>query len=143
MKKVQLMKTGRKPPVDIQKLERIVEVLPSSPFERLEVLLIFDARAISKETRQELLRLLPELVHVRRAWKAEYMECGCICCRAKKTEYGAGGFCNTCAARIYNRMRSRFRKAMQGRNVPAEIEAFKDTLQLRYNAAQRLFNGEE
>jgi hypothetical protein len=39
------------------------------------------------------------------------------------------------------RMLNRFRKAMEGRNLPAELAAFKDALQLKYNAAQRLFNG--
>jgi hypothetical protein len=38
-------------------------------------------------------------------------------------------------------MLNRFRKAMEGRNLPAELAAFKDALQLKYNAAQRLFNG--
>ena len=32
---------------------------------------------------------------------------------------------------------------MEGRNVPAEVEAFRDALCLRYNAAQRLFNGDD
>lgn len=128
---------------DHQKLDSIVEVLPESPVELLETLLIFDARCLDKDTRQELLRILPQLVHIRRAWKAEYMECGCISCHKKRVEYGAGAFCKTCMARIYQRMRNRYRKAMQGRNVPAELEAFTDALCLRYNAAQRLFNGDD
>jgi len=41
------------------------------------------------------------------------------------------------------RMRNRYRKAMQGRNLPAELAAFKDALCLRYNAAQRLLNGDD
>jgi hypothetical protein len=40
-------------------------------------------------------------------------------------------------------MRNRYRKAMQGRDVVQELATFKDALALRYNAAQRLFNGED
>jgi hypothetical protein len=62
--------------LDHRKLDSIVEVLPESPVALLETLLIFDARCLDKETRQELIRILPQLVHIRHAWKAEYMECG-------------------------------------------------------------------
>ncbi len=141
MSKPRLMKTGRRPPVDLQKLDTIVEVLPASPAERLEMLLIFDARALDKETRQELLRLLPEIARVRRAWKAEFMECGCLCCHRKRVAYGAGGFCNACAARVLQRMRNRYKKAMKG--FDAEVEAFRDALALKYNAAQRLFGSQD
>jgi len=47
-------------------------------------MMIFDARCLDKDTRQELLRILPQLVHIRRAWRAEYMECGCTSCHKKK-----------------------------------------------------------
>jgi len=40
-------------------------------------------------------------------------------------------------------MRNRFRKAMQGRDMAAELATFKDALSLRYNAAQRLFNSDD
>ena len=40
-------------------------------------------------------------------------------------------------------MRNRFRKAMQGRDMAAELDSFKDALQLKYNAAQRLLNGDD
>jgi hypothetical protein len=40
-------------------------------------------------------------------------------------------------------MRNRFRKAIEGRDLPAELATFKDALQLKYNAAQRLFNSDE
>lgn len=171
---------------------------PESPAQAIESLLIFDARSLSNATRQELLRILPELVHVRRAWKAHYLEHGCISCpkadekaaiaarmrlkgytwdeifeivapntdntrrkrnlfrntvywklehpkgRAERNPnaYGSGGLCSACAARLYQRMRDRFRKAMEGRNLPQEIAELKDSLCRRYNAAQRLFNGE-
>jgi hypothetical protein len=185
--------------VDLRKANKVRVAKPESPEHAIETLLIFDARCLSRQTRQELLRLLPELLEVRRAWRAEYSEYGCLNCpkpsptvaiaarlrrrgatwaeiyeitapnatatRAERKrfesrvrwklehldvperqpthQYGAGGFCNRCAARIYQRMRNRFRKATQGRNLPAELAAFKDALQLRYNAAQRLFNGDD
>jgi len=129
--------------LDHRKLDSIVDVLPESPVEMLETLLIFDARCLDKETRQELLRILPQLVHIRHAWKAEYMECGCVSCHKKKAEYGAGGFCNACCKRIYMRMRNRYRKAVEGRDLAQEFATFTDALSLRYNAAQRLFNGED
>lgn len=127
--------------LDLRKLDAITVAQPDSPEQAIESLLIFDARCLDKDTRQKLLLLLPELVHIRRAWKAEYMECGCVSCHKKNACYGAGGFCGTCCARIYMRMRKRYRKALEGRNVPAELAALKDALCMRYNAAQRLFNG--
>lgn len=184
--------------LDLRKLERVKVAKAESPAHAIETLLIFDARCLDRDTRQKLFLLLPELVHIRRAWKAEYMEHGCIGCQKKpdptvaiaarlrrhglkwaevyeltgvtatsraerkrfegavrwrlehadapghqqsSQTYGAGGFCNRCAMRIYHRMRNRFRKAVEGRNLPAELAVFKDALCLRYNAAQRLFNG--
>lgn len=183
---------------DHHKLDSIVEVLPKSPVESLETLLIFDARALERDTQHELLQLLPRLIHVRRAWKAHYLEHGCISCpkadekaaiaarmrlkgytwdeifeivapnvharhernrfrntvywklehpkeRAERNPnaYGSGGLCNACQMRIFMRMRNRYKKAMQGRDLPAELATFKDALCLRYNAAQRLFNGDD
>jgi hypothetical protein len=184
--------------LDHRKLDSIVEVLPESHVELLETLLIFDARSLERDTQQELLRLLPQLIHIRRAWKAHYLERGCISCpkanerigiaarmrlrhypweeifevvapdihtrrerkcfqsavywkmdhpkeRAERNPnaYGSGGFCNACQARILARMRKRYRKLMAGRDLPAELAAFTDALCLRYNAAQRLFNGDD
>ena len=45
--------------------------------------------------------------------------------------------------RIYQRMLKRYRKLMAGRDLPAELAAFTDALMLKYNAAQRLLNGED
>jgi hypothetical protein len=129
--------------LDHRNLDSIVEVLPESPVELLETLLIFDARCLDKDTRQELLRILPQLVHIRRAWKEEYVECGCVCCHKKKARYGAGGFCNACAARIFGRMRQRYGKLMAGRDVTAELATFKEALTLRFSAAQRLLGGNQ
>jgi hypothetical protein len=128
---------------DLQKFDRIKVAKPASPEEAIESLLIFDARCLDREARQELLRILPELFLNHRAWKAEYMECGCISCHKKNAAYGAGGFCRACWGRIYMRMRNRYRKTMQGRDVAKEIAEFKDSLCRRYNAAQRLFGGDE
>jgi hypothetical protein len=75
-----LMKPGRKPSVDLHKLSRIKVAKPESPEQAIESLLIFDARCLDWDTQQELLRILPQLVHFRRAWRAEYMECGCAGC---------------------------------------------------------------
>lgn len=127
--------------VEKRKLDKIKMAVPESAEDAISTLLVFDARCLNMETRQELLRIVPQLVHIRRAWRAEYMECGCLACHKKKEVYGAGGFCNACCARISQRMRKRYRKLMAGRNLPAELAAFKDALSLRYNAAQRLFNG--
>jgi hypothetical protein len=127
----------------LRKLENIRAPEIESPLEATENLLIFDARCLDRETRQDLLRLVPQLIHIRRAWRAEYMECGCISCHKKKAGYGSGGFCNGCWSRIYARMRNRFRKAMVGHDLPAELATLKDALSLRYNAAQRLFNEDD
>jgi hypothetical protein len=40
-------------------------------------------------------------------------------------------------------MRNRYRNIVKGRDLAQELATFKDTLQLRYNAAQRLFNGDD
>src|SRR6266404_4238276 len=132
--------------LDYEKLDSITEVLPASPIESLETLLIFDARCLEKETQQELIRILPQLVHIRRAWKAHYLENGCVSCHKKNkqnTWYASGGFCVACQRRILMRMRNRYRKAMEGRDPAKELETFKDALAIRYNAAQRLFNGDD
>jgi hypothetical protein len=127
--------------LDQRRLDSIVEVMPESPLELIETLLIFDARSLDMETRQQLLRILPQLVHIRHAWKAEYMECGCVSCHRKKPQYGAGGFCVACWGRIYMRMRNRYRRLMKGRDLAQEVATLRDALCMRYNEAQRLFNG--
>jgi len=52
-----------------------------SPIRAIEDLLIFDARALDKPTQQDLLRIVPELIHIRRAWRAHYVAKGCLSCR--------------------------------------------------------------
>jgi hypothetical protein len=129
--------------LDHRKLDSIQVAKPESPERAIESLLIFDARCLDMATRQELLRLLPGLVHVRRAWRAEYMECGCSSCHEKKRLYGAGGFCNACWGRIYQRMLNRYRKQMAGRDLPAELAMFKEALTLKFSTAQRLLNEDD
>jgi hypothetical protein len=110
---------------------------PHSPESAIEELVLFDARCLDRNTRQELLRLLPQLVQVRRAWRAEFTENGCVHCR-RKDFYGAGGFCRNCQGRFLGRMNRRYKKFMRGRNIELETAVFADALQLKYNAAQRL-----
>jgi hypothetical protein len=120
------------------KLEEVKSVLPATVEEGIENLLIFDARQIDASTARELVRLVPELLRMRRAWRAHFAEYGCLICHRKKAEYGAGGFCNRCGCRIGGRMRHQLRRIEAGHDRPAELAAFKDALSLRYNAAQRL-----
>ena len=83
MSTLQIMPRGAGRPrklLDHRKAEGLPEILPESPVEALEALLIFDARMLDRNTQQELLRILPQLVHIRRAWKAHFLEHGCLSC---------------------------------------------------------------
>jgi hypothetical protein len=128
--------------LDLRKLDKIKVAVPESAASAIESLLIFDARSLDKQTQQELVRILPELVHIRRAWKAHYLENGCVSCHKKRADYAAGGFCVACQGRILMRMRNRYRKLMAGRDLPAELATFTNALMLKFNAAQRLLGGE-
>ena len=130
----------KKRTINYKKLELVRVMAPESALQAMEDLMVFDARCLDKQTWHALLRVLPDLTRIRKAWRAHFAEFGCVSCRRKKTEYGAGGFCFRCLARITTRMRTCFRKLDIGRQDAA---AFKDSLCLRYNAAQRLFNSEE
>jgi hypothetical protein len=125
--------------INYKKLEEVQVLAPQSAIQGLEDLMVFDARCLDKETWHGLLRVLPDLTRIRKAWKAHFTVHGCVSCRRKRTQYGAGGFCYTCLARITTRMRTCFRKVNAGRNMPAEIAS----LSVRYDAAQQLFNGDE
>jgi hypothetical protein len=129
---------GKKQVIDYKKLEIVSVTAADSPVQAIEDLMVFDARCLDKETRLELVRLLPELTHIRKAWKAYFTVHGCVSCRRKRVDYGAGGFCWRCLARITTRMRTCFRKLSEGRNIPDEIAS----LSRKYDAAQRLFNAE-
>lgn len=123
--------------VDYKKLEKVQVVAPESAIQALEDLMVFDARCLDKETWHELLRVLPDLTRIRKAWRAHFTVHGCVSCHRKKVDYGAGGFCYTCLARITMRMRTCFRKINAGRDAAEEVNA----LTRRFDAAQRLFNG--
>ena len=130
---------GKKQVINYKKLEIVSATAAESPVQAIEDLMVFDARCLDKETRLELVRLLPELTHIRRAWKAYFTVHGCVSCRRKKTDYGAGGFCYKCLCRITARMRTCFRKVGEGRNIPDEVAS----ISRKYDAAQRLFNGDD
>ena len=125
--------------IDHKKLELVRTAAPLSPLQAVEDLMVFDARCLDRATYLELCRVLPDLTRIRKAWKAHFASFGCVSCRRKKTQYGAGGFCFTCLARITGRMRRCFRNIGADRNVPDEIAS----LSRRYDAAQQLFNGDE
>jgi hypothetical protein len=129
----------RKQIINYKKLELIRVTAPESALQAVEDLMVFDARCLDKETWLELVRVLPDLTRIRKAWKAHFVEHGCVSCRRKKIDYGAGGFCHVCLQRITARMRTCFRKIDAGRNILDEIAS----LSRRYDAAQRLFNGDD
>jgi len=133
------MRRLRRQVIDYKKLELVTVAAPESALQAVENLMVFDARCLDKETWHALLRILPELTRIRKAWQAHFATYGCVSCHRKKTEYGAGGFCYTCLARITTRMRTCFRKVQAGRNVADELAL----LTRRYDAAQRLFNGDD
>jgi hypothetical protein len=130
---------GKKQVINYKKLEIVSATAAESPVQAIEDLMVFDARCLDKETRLELVRLLPELTHIRRAWKAHFSVHGCVSCHRKRVDYGAGGFCWRCQARITTRMRTCFREVNAGRNIPDEVAS----LSRRYDAAQSLFNGND
>lgn len=55
-------------------------MLPDGTALRLDDLLVFDSRCVDVEMRQELLRLFPRLVHLRRAWRVHFTKHGCLSC---------------------------------------------------------------
>jgi hypothetical protein len=101
--------------------------------------MVFDARCLDRATWHELLRVLPDLTRIRKAWKAHFVDHGCVSCHRRKSEYGAGGFCYVCLCRITTRMRTCFRKVGADRNIPDEMAS----ISRRCDAAQRLFNGDD
>lgn len=63
------------------KLAKVEVMLPRGAERKVDELLVFDAQCVDVATRQELLRLLPQLVHIRRARKAIFLEQGCRECQ--------------------------------------------------------------
>jgi hypothetical protein len=65
----------------MQRLATVEVMLPRPAERRVDDALIFDSRGLDAGTRQELLRLLPSLVHLSRAWRAHYLKHGCFGCK--------------------------------------------------------------
>jgi hypothetical protein len=63
------------------KLAKVEVMLPRAAERKIDSLLVFDARCVDVGTRQELLRLLPGLVHIRRGWRAHFLKQGCLACQ--------------------------------------------------------------
>ena len=126
----------RKQVINYKKLELLTVRAPQSVIQGIEDLMVFDARCLDRETWHEMLRVFPSLNRIRKAWKAHFTVHGCVSCHRKKTEYGAGGFCYNCLARITTRMRTCFRKVGEGRDIPDELAS----ISRKYDAAQRLFS---
>jgi len=126
----------RKQVINYKKLDLAPVGAPESGLQAIEDLLVFDARCLDKETRHELLRVLPDLTRIRKAWKAHFTEHGCVSCHRKRTEYGAGGFCYGCLHRITKRMRTCFRNVNAGRDTAEELA----TITRKADAARMLFS---
>jgi len=126
-------------PTKVMKLQTAnVEMAMPDSFERaVQDLLVFDARMLDKDTRHELQRLLPALIHASRYWIARFAEKGCLCCHRKTVPYGSGGFCERCHAREYHGMREWRSKRFVSRDLAKEVR----DLSRRFDTAQMLFNG--
>ncbi|MBI3668751.1 MAG: hypothetical protein HY237_03075 [Acidobacteria bacterium] len=109
---------------------------PGTVGRKADELICFDTRFLDNATAHELLRLLPKLVHVRRAWGERFRQRGCLVCRRKKVAYGCGGLCNRCLLRTYSQLRVIVRKQGEGRDPAAETAA----LTRKLDAAQRLLH---
>jgi hypothetical protein len=64
----------------MEKLAKVEVVIPPQVAQILDDLLVFDARCLTGETSQQLIRLLPKLAFVRRAWRNLYRKYGCTGC---------------------------------------------------------------
>ena len=128
--------TMKKLAIDLKKLAAVKVAPPESIERRIEDLFIFDARMLDRDTRQELVRLVPGLTRIRRAWKTYFAVFGCVSCHRKKVPYGAGGLCDRCQQRALYRMRTYFRQIDAGRDTAGEIAA----LTRKLDTAQMLFN---
>jgi hypothetical protein len=62
------------------KLAKLEVMLPRPAERKIDDALVFDSRGVDAGTRQELLRLLPQLVHLSRGWRAHYLKHGCFAC---------------------------------------------------------------
>ena len=121
------------------KLAKVGVVAPEALSRAIEQLLIFDARMLDAQTSRELAKIIPQLLDMRRAWKAHFVEYGCVCCKRKKVPYGAGGLCDRCQTRLGRRIRGCFRNIGAGRDLAGELA----NITSKYDAAQMLLNGGE
>lgn len=65
--------TTRPKALDLAALKGVKAAASEPPQSAIDTLLIFDARYLDRDTRQGLLRLLPQLIHLQRAWKAKFL----------------------------------------------------------------------
>jgi hypothetical protein len=69
----------------MQKLAKVQIMAPNLAAEKVDDLLVFDAVCLDVQSRQELLRLMPKLVHIRTARKDIFRERGCDCSKPDPT----------------------------------------------------------
>jgi hypothetical protein len=62
------------------RLAKVEVMLPRAAEQKIDELLVFDVRCIDAGSRQELLRLIPRLVHLSRAWRVRFLKHGCLAC---------------------------------------------------------------
>ena len=72
--------------INYKKLELVSVAAPESALQAVEDLMVFDARCLDRETWHELLRFLPELTRIRKAWKAHFVAHGCVSCHRKQEQ---------------------------------------------------------
>lgn len=64
----------------MNKLTKVKAMSPMVVERKVDDLLVFDARFVDTDMRRELLRLLPQLIHMRYAWRAHFRRYGCFAC---------------------------------------------------------------
>jgi hypothetical protein len=123
--------------VDPKKLAKVSVVEPVSSDESIERLLIFDSKLLDEETSRALVKIVPQLLMMRKTWKAYFSQHGCISCKRKKVGYASGGLCSVCYGRLGHRIRACFRNIGKDRDIEGEFVS----IIARYDAAQALLNG--
>ena len=124
---------------DLAKLAGVKVLAPESLAQAIEQLVIFDSRFADAETCRELVKIMPQLLIMRRAWRAHYAEYGCISCHKKRAPYQCGGLCVRCQGRLIQRMLNCFRNVGAGRDLNEELSS----ISRKYDAAQKLLNGDD
>jgi len=62
------------------RLAKVEVMLPRAAEQKIDELLMFDVRCNDAGSRRELLRLIPQLVHLSRAWRVHFLKHGCLGC---------------------------------------------------------------